>query len=202
MMKCDRIEEIRDYAMNELDAAARPALERHLRECTDCATEADQLQLTTAALRILPDREIPQRIAFVSDKIFEPAAQSWLSAFWSSGPRLGFASACVLAGGLILYGYRPERTTQPAGPAAQPAVLSAADVAKQIDDAVGRAVAEVKAEDGRVTRAALEQAEITHEREHRALMVSMEENLTVLQKRYSTLTMLASTDAARFGAGQ
>ena len=41
--------------------------------CGDCALELDQLRLTTAALRTLPDREIPQRIAFVSDQVFEPS---------------------------------------------------------------------------------------------------------------------------------
>jgi len=42
-------------------------MEQHLAACGDCALELDQLRLTTAALRTLPDREIPQRIAFVSD---------------------------------------------------------------------------------------------------------------------------------------
>ena len=203
MTKCDRVEEIGDYAFDELDAALRPALEQHIAQCADCGAELDQLRLTTAALRILPDQEIPQRIAFVSDQVFEPKpATGWLARFWNSGPRLGFASACVLAAALIVAGYmRPAevRTVTTGG-------LSAADVSRQVDTAVARAVTqvrlEVRAEDAQFTRAALEAADRKHEREHSALMVAMEENLTVLQKRYSTLTMLASSDAARFGAGQ
>lgn len=200
MTICNRIDEVRDFVLNELDVAARPAVKKHLQECAECAAEADQLQLTTAALRILPDREIPQRIAFVSDKVFEPK-QSWLGAVWNSGPRLGFASACVLAVGLVAYGYRPIPTAQPQA-VQQTASLSATEITKQVDTAVSRAVAEVRAEDVKLTRAALAEADVRHEREHQALMVSMEENLTVLQKRYSTLTMLASSDAARYGAGQ
>ena len=41
----------------------------------------------------LPDEEIPQRIAFVSDRVFEP---SWWQTVWRSGPAMGFASAVLL----------------------------------------------------------------------------------------------------------
>src|SRR5712671_3214293 len=106
MKGCDRIDDVRDYAFDELDAGARAAIQQHLAACGECAMELDRLQLTTAALRILPDREIPQRIAFVSDKVFQASPVSrWFSGFWSSAPRLGFASACVLAVGLMVSAY-------------------------------------------------------------------------------------------------
>ena len=203
MTTCGRMDEVRDYAFEELDAALRPSLEQHIAQCEDCAVELDQLRLTTAALRILPDREIPQRIAFVSDKIFQPdAGQGWLARFWNSGPRLGFASACILAAALLFTGYRRPVEVRMVTSAA----ISGSEVTRQVDEAVARAVSEVRSqvqtEDAKVTRVALEAADRRHEQEHRALMVAMEENLTVLQKRYSTLTMLASADAARFGAGR
>src|SRR6185437_4991729 len=87
-----------DYAFDELGAAERCGMEQHLRECGACAGELDQLRLTTAALRVLPDQEVPRRIAFVSDS--PSASAGWFSGFWNSAARLGFASACVLAGGL------------------------------------------------------------------------------------------------------
>lgn len=197
MSTCDRSEELRDYAFDELPASARTAMEQHLTTCQDCAAELDSLRLTTAALRILPDREIPQRIAFVSDKVFEPSATArWFSGFWNSASKLGFASACILAVGLIVsaslqYG-------KPAGSvsATQPARV---DVTAQVNDAVAKAVAQIRTEDARLTQVALEASEKRQADERHSLMAAMAENLDLLQRRYSTATMLASNDALRAG---
>ena len=54
-------------------------------ECSSCREELDRLRLTEAALFALRDEEIPQRIAFVSDPVFEPSPwRRWLAAFWGS----------------------------------------------------------------------------------------------------------------------
>jgi hypothetical protein len=197
MSTCDRIEELRDYAFDELPASGRSSVEKHLATCAECATELDRLQLTTAALRILPEREIPQRIAFVSDKVFADRF-AW---FWNSAPRLGFASACVLAVAIFASAYRRPVVTVPAA-----AGVTKTDVTAQVNSAVAlavdQAVQQIRAEDARVTQAALAEAERKHEAEHRALLAAMDENLTYLQKRYGTMTMLASSDAARSGDGQ
>src|SRR5580693_6873833 len=100
MSTCDKAELLRDYAFDEIPAAARPGFERHLAECASCAADLDQLRLTTAALRVVPDVEPPQRIAFVSDKVFAP------SRFWNFAPWLGFASTAVMAVALIVSSYR------------------------------------------------------------------------------------------------
>ena len=100
---CGRTEALRDYVFEELPAGGRKEMEQHLAACGDCALELDRLRMTTAALRTLPDREIPQRIAFVSDRVF--ASSHWYSGianFWNSAARLGFASACVLAVALVV----------------------------------------------------------------------------------------------------
>ena len=103
MSTCTEAEALRDYAFDEMAAADRPSMEQHLATCADCAAELDQLRLTTAALRILPDREIPQRIAFVSDKVFHPSPVArFFGGFWNSAARLGFASPCVLAVALMV----------------------------------------------------------------------------------------------------
>ena len=197
MTACDRIEEVRDYAMGELAPEAREAVERHIPGCEECTAEIAVLQLTTAALRSLPDREVPQRIAFVSDKVFEASPVSrFFSGFWNSAARLGFASACVLAGAMVFW--TVNRPQQPvAGPAAP--VIQASITQADVEAAVNKAVAKVHEDDERVTTAALASADGRHEREHRALMVAMEENMTVLQKRLSTYTMLASADDFRAG---
>ena len=55
------------------------------------------------ALSTLRDEEIPQRIAFVSDPVFEPSrAGRWWSGFWLSGARLGFAGAAMLSAALLI----------------------------------------------------------------------------------------------------
>jgi hypothetical protein len=60
--------------------------------------ELDRLRLTNRALMSLPEEEIPQRIAFVSDKVFEPSAWarfvSWLQL---EGPRFALGMAAALA---------------------------------------------------------------------------------------------------------
>ena len=92
MSTCDRAEALRDYAFDELSAVEARGMEQHLQTCEACAAELERLQITTAALRSVPDREIPQRIAFVSDKVFAPsAAARFFSGFWNSTARLGFA---------------------------------------------------------------------------------------------------------------
>ena len=187
MTTCDRIDELRDYAMGELALPAREAMERHVAGCGDCAAELASLRLTAAALRSLPDREIPQRIAFVSDKVFPPSpVRRWLgSGVWN------FAAACVLAAALVFSFYpRPE---------ARPATVIQAGLTKADVD---QAVAQVKAEDEKAAAAMLAAADRKHEAEHRALMVAMDENMSVLQKRLSTYTMLASNDEARFGGAR
>src|SRR5580693_2281511 len=135
---CARAEALRDYAFDEqLPQDERRAMEQHLAGCGACATELDQLRLTAAALRTLPDREIPQRIAFVSDRVFEPSA---FRRFWNSGARLGFASACVLASALVVsaWHYRP---------AAEIHTVTQVASASEINAAVAKAVAQVRAED-------------------------------------------------------
>ncbi len=206
MTTCDRAEALRDYAFDELAAGERREMERHLTACTDCAAELDQLRLTTAALRILPDREIPQRIAFVSDKIFEPspAARFFRSGFFSSA-WAGFASAAIMAVALLFTAFH-----RPAEIRTVVQTASAADVNRRIDAAVATAVADavrqVRAEDAKTAKETLAAAELRYEREHRFLLASMEQNMEVLQKRLGTFTSLASLDvpqiASQNGAGQ
>lgn len=194
---CARAEALRDYAFDEqFPREERLGMEQHLAACADCALALDQLRLTTAALRTLPEREIPQRIAFVSDRVFEP---SWFRRFWNAG----FASACVLAAALVLSAwhlaavYRPSETH----PAVQAASVSQAQVSQaQIDAAVANAVAQVRKEDAQMIQTAVQNSERKHEAEYRNQMAAIGENFMVLQKRLSvSYAGLASNDA---GVGQ
>src|SRR5580692_1679316 len=139
------VEALRDYAFGELPADRQPELEQHLGVCGECTLELDRLRLTTAALRTLPDREIPQRIAFVSDRVFEPSA---FRRFWSSGARLGFASACLLALAMVVSAWHISR------PAEVRTVVQTASVSsEQMNAAVAKAVAQVRSEDARMIQA-------------------------------------------------
>jgi anti-sigma factor RsiW len=186
------VEALRDYALGELPADRHLELEQHLGVCGECTLELDRLRLTTAALRTLPDREIPQRIAFVSDKVFEPSPVSrFFGGFWNSAARLGFASACVLGAALVVSAYhRPVEVHT---------VVQAAntDVSKQVNDAVAKAVAQVKIEDARE----IEAVGHKYEQEYQARMSTVAENFELLQKRIGT-SLIASYDMRGNGDGQ
>lgn len=174
MNTCDRAEALRDYAFDELPAGERPGMEEHIAVCGDCAAELDQMRVTTAVLRVLPDREIPQRIAFVSDKVFQPSPLArFFGGFWNSAARLGFASACVLGAALIVSAYR--RPAPVLGQREIRTIVQTADVSRQIDAAVAQAIAKVREEDARMLSA----SDAKHDKEHRELM----EAVDVLQAR-------------------
>jgi anti-sigma factor RsiW len=187
------IEALRDYAVGELPADRQPELERHLHACEDCSLELDRLRMTTAALQTLPDREIPQRIAFVSDKVFAPSpAARFFAGFWNSAARLGFASACVIGAALIVSAYhRPATEIRTVVEAAN------TDVSKQVNDAVAKAVAQVKIEDARE----IDSVSRRYEQQYQERMTAVAENFALLQKQLGT-TLIASYDLRGAGAGQ
>jgi anti-sigma factor RsiW len=96
-MSCPH-DDLKAYLLRELAEADRRGVESHLAACAECREELARLRRTAEALRGLPEEEIPHRIAFVSDKIFEPGG--W-ARFWNSAPRLGFASAAMLAAAIL-----------------------------------------------------------------------------------------------------
>ena len=98
--------DLRDYLFDELTPGQRAEVERFLAHSAEAREELERLKLTHQTLLSLPDEEVPRRIGFVSDKIFEPspARRFWLR-LWEAAPQLAFGSAAlVLAvfGGLRL----------------------------------------------------------------------------------------------------
>jgi len=189
---CARAEALRDYAFDELSQDERRAMEQHLAACGACVTELDGLRLTAAALRTLPDRDIPQRIAFVSDRVFEPSA---FRRFWNA--RLGFASACVLAVALVVsaWHYRPAEA-----PAVVQNVSASSD---EINAAVAKAVAQVRAEDAQMIQAAVQESGRKRDAEYRSQMIAIGESFNRLQKSLTLgYATMASNDLTGSGAGQ
>ena len=145
-MSCSPFD-LKDYFLQELPSAQRIQVEAHVKSCLACREELERLQLTGAALFSLRDEEIPQRIAFVSDQVFEPSAlRRWVSGFWGSTARLAFASALLLSASIFFAATRPAPA--PVRMAFAPvaaATPSPQEVQQQIQQAVSKAVAEVEA---------------------------------------------------------
>jgi anti-sigma factor RsiW len=146
-MSCSPFD-LKDYFLKELPDASRQPVEDHLRTCPACQEELDRLRIAEAALFALRDEEIPRRIGFVSDEVFEPAPwRRWWGAFWGSAARLGFASAAVLSIAILVHAFvRPAPLARLASsPAAAVASISPAEVQDLIQAAVSRSVRESEA---------------------------------------------------------
>jgi hypothetical protein len=134
--------DLRDYYFEALPEEQRRAVAGHLAGCEECAGELERVRLTGMALAAVPEEEIPRRIGFVSDKVFEPSPVArWWQAFWMSGARMASASVALLAVAILVHAFRPvpqPRFDPPPFVAAatpDPAAMQAA-----IDRAVAKAV--------------------------------------------------------------
>ncbi|PWU00291.1 MAG: hypothetical protein C5B51_25525 [Terriglobia bacterium] len=143
-MSCSPFD-LRDYFLKELPDLERKQVEAHVRGCSACREELDRLGLTQTALFTLREEEIPQRIAFVSDKIFEPSSwQRGWSAFWGSASRLGFVSAAMLSAALVVFSVtRPAPAPPPL--TLSPAAASEAAIQERIQAAVAASEAREEA---------------------------------------------------------
>jgi anti-sigma factor RsiW len=143
--------DLKDYFFGELGADERREIEQHIAACAGCRDELNTLSVTRSALMSVSDEEPARRIAFVSDKVFEPR---WWQRIWASGPQLGFASACVLAGAIMVHGFTPSQPQPQSQPSTVVASIDQARidqaVAKRLDAAVEKAV--VAAEDRQAAR--------------------------------------------------
>jgi len=193
--------DLKDYFLKELPSPRQREVEAHIHNCQACREELDRLQLTGAALLSLRDEEIPQRIAFVSDKIFEPSPwrRAW-NVFWGSPARLGFVSAAMLSVALLV---SAVMRTAPAGhvanvPQVVPMVqtVSDAEIQSRIDSAVARAIAQVDARQTQKTAQLV--AELESERK-RLLLAAAEWDFS--QKRVTTLRASAY-EMPRLGNGE
>ena len=99
-MNCSPFD-LKDYFLKELTDPQQRQVETHVQNCSGCREELDRLRLTEAALCCLREEEIPQRIGFVSDPVFE---RSRWAAFWGSPARLGFAGAAMLSVAILVFG--------------------------------------------------------------------------------------------------
>ena len=116
----DRRPDWKSYALGELDARARQEAESHVAACADCQDELAGLRVTLDAMATLREEELPRRIAFVSDKVFEPR---WYEKLTQAFLRPSFAAAAVIAAAILVHAFvRPV-----SAPANAPQAIAQAD---------------------------------------------------------------------------
>jgi anti-sigma factor RsiW len=184
-MSCAEFD-LRDYFFGELPEAERASAERHVAECTDCTAELEQLQLVRGSLLTLRDEEMPRRIGFISDKIFEPSpVRRWLAGFWLSGARLGFASAVIVSMALLAISVRqqPKVIERRVEVAAAPQV--------DVKAAVAEAVTAALAEQDKKNLQLLQAAERRHEYAERSMAARLADYAENLDKRYTAANRIS-----------
>jgi hypothetical protein len=165
-MSCSPFD-LRDYFLKELPESEQRQVEAHVRNCQPCLEELDRLRLTEAALFALREEEIPQRIGFVSDPVFEPSPwRRWWAALWGSTARLAFASAAMLSIAILVAALRPVGQQIAVRPGPPPIVKAVSDteIQSRIDTAVAKAVAQVDVRQTEKTKQLVADLEGTRQR--------------------------------------
>src|SRR5438477_12700499 len=85
------------YLLGELNQESSRNAEAHLAACSNCHEEVATLRLTLDSLSTLREEEVPRRIAFVSDKVFEP--RWWQRVFSPT-----FAAGALVAAAILIHG--------------------------------------------------------------------------------------------------
>ena len=124
-MSCEKYD-WKAYALGELAANERREAEGHAATCEGCRGELAHVRLTIDTLSALREEEVPRRIAFVSDKVFEPR-------WWDVFLKPSFAAAMVLAAAILMHGYL-----------VRPPAVDEATIQTRVNQAVMRAVADVE----------------------------------------------------------
>jgi len=127
------------YVLRELNPDASREAEAHLATCSICHEEVATLRLTLDTLSMLREEEMPRRIAFVSDKVFEP--RWWQRAFNQTVFTPTFAAGALVAAAILVHGaVRPGQA--------------------QVDAAVTEAVSQVEARHTREMQVMFEQLDM------------------------------------------
>ena len=177
-MSCSSVD-LKAYALGEAAQREQSSVEDHVRGCEGCRDELERLRVTHSALMTLEEEEIPQRIAFVSDKVFEPR---WWQTIWRSGPAMGFASAAMLAAAILAHGFAVRPVAAP--------VQAAVDT-KQIEQIIER---EVNARLDAKVASAVKDSEARQSREFEQVLAAREK--TFEKKRQDDLAV--AQQAARY----
>ncbi len=125
------------YVLRELGQDAHRQAEAHLATCSICHEEVATLRLTLDTLSTLREEEMPRRIAFVSDKVFEPR-------WWQRVFNPTFAAGVLVAVAILIHGFMGTGHTSQ----------------DQVDAAVTKAVSQVEARHMQEIRAMSEELDV------------------------------------------
>ncbi len=166
------------YVLDEVPRAEHASYQQHALTCEGCAMELAGLRLTRDALLTVRDEEVPRRIAFVSDKVFEP---NWWQGLWASGTKVGFASAAMLAAAIVVHGFaaKPPAVT----PVQTVAVADAAAIEKLVAERVEKVVAQVETRQAENTAQVLEAANKRYAEERKADLLNAQANYDIVLKQ-------------------
>ena len=190
--------DLKAYQFGEASAAERRAVEQHARSCGACAEELTRLNLTQATLMSVRDEEPPRRIAFVSDKVFEP---KWYKR--PLGPAWGFGAVAALACAIVFHAlWHPGTivTNNPMEAVARKVPAPAGLSRAAVESMVQNAVAEADARGDKRARLLVAEVEKRHDMERAEMMATINASFEVLSKRYNNIvkmTAMADTGAAR-----
>ena len=185
-MNCSSVD-LKAHFLGETARAEKNSVEDHLRACQNCREELDRLKLTDATLRTLVDEEPPQRIAFVSDKVFEPR---WYQTIWRSGPAMGFASAALLAAAIVAHGFSVN------GPARQVATptVNTAQIEQRIKREVNNRLDAVVAKQRQQTVEMLDAAEKRFEAKRQTDLAVVQQVAQYYQKKTAQLMVAVNQE--------
>ena len=195
-MNCSS-EDLKAYLLGELAVHDKTSVEDHVRTCQSCREELDRLKLTQTALMALEDEEVPQRISFVSDKVFEPR---WYETIWRSGPAMGFASAVILAAAILVHGFARPGGGSSVTPAVTPVVDAGQieqrierEVNARLETVVAKAVSDAQAKQATEFAKVLDSAGKRFEAERQADLATVQQAAEYYEKQMNRW-LVASND--------
>jgi len=181
-MNCSS-EDLKAYFLGELSSLDKAPVEDHVRVCQSCREELERLKLTQTTLLALEDEEVPRRISFVSDKVFEPR---WYETIWHSGPAMGFASAVILAAAILTYGFtRSVVAVTPAVDTAQIEQRIEREVNARLEAVVAKAVSDAQSRQAAEFAKVLDATEKRFETRRQADLATVQQAAEYYEKQMS-----------------
>jgi len=182
-MNCSS-EELKAYFLGELASRDKASVEEHVRACQNCGEELERLKLTQTALLMLEEEEVPRRISFVSDKVFEPR---WYQTIWRSGPAMGFASVVVLAAAILVHGFA-QYAAAPVAPTVDTAQMEQRierEVNARLDTVVAKSVSDAQAKQAAEFARVLDSTEKRFETRRQADLATVQQAAEYYEKQMS-----------------